>query len=489
MKLRFPLYAKIILWFFLNLLALAVAFYIVFQFQFRAGMDSLLMAQASERIQSLSAVIASELNGIPKSGWIDVLKRFDKAYPVQFYLFGGDGGQVAGGTIHLPAEILAKIADRVGPLLGRGPPPGRGPPAGRGFGRRLGFAAPEPHPKFMLHTDDPSRYWIGVPLSLTELDQGQPEWVTLLVMSKSISGGGLFVDLTPWIVVGFAVLIFSLLFWFPFVRSITRSISQMAQATEQIAEGRFHTRVQAKRRDELGRLAQAINRMTERLSGFVNGQKRFLGDIAHELCSPIARIQVGLGILEQRTDEKQKTYVEDVREEVQQMSHLVNELLSFSKAGLQPKEIQLGPVNLAATVRKVLDRESAGAKSVEVRIEDSLSVQAEPELLTRALANLVRNAFRYAGAAGTISIFAVLHGDQITVTVADTGPGVPDDALEHIFAPFFRVESSRSRDTGGAGLGLAIVKTCVEACQGTVSAQNRPPSGLQVDIILKGGVE
>jgi len=487
MKLRFPLYAKIILWFFLNLLALAVAFYLVFQFQFRAGMNSLLMSQASERIQSLSAVIASELNGIPKSGWNDVLQRFDNAYPVQFYLFGGDGGQVAGETIHLPAEILAKITEGVKPLLGRGPPPGRGPPAGRGFGRRLGFAAAEPQPKFMMHTASPSRYWIGVPLSLTERDQGQPVLVTLLVMSRSISGGGLFVDLTPWIVVGFAVLIFSLLFWFPFVRSITRSISQMAQATEQIAEGQFHTRVQAKRRDELGRLAQAINRMTERLSGFVNGQKRFLGDIAHELCSPIARIQVGLGILEQRTDEKQKTYVEDVREEVQQMSHLVNELLSFSKAGLQPKEIKLERVCLAPIVRRVLERESAETKPVVVSVDESLCVLAEPELLTRALANLVRNAFRYAGAAGAISISAGRLGDQITVTLADTGPGVPEDALEHIFDPFFRVESSRSRDTGGAGLGLAIVKTCVEACQGTVSAKNCQPSGLQVDITLKAG--
>jgi two-component system sensor histidine kinase CpxA len=259
----------------------------------------------------------------------------------------------------------------------------------------------------------------------------------------------------------------------------------MTQATEQIAEGRFDAPVQAGRRDELGRLGQAINRMAARLSGYVSGQKRFLGDTAHELCSPIARIQVALGILEQRADDKQKAYVEDVREEAQQMSSLVNELLSFSRIGLQQKEIKLEPVNLAATVRKVLDRESVASSSVTVEIENTLSVLAEPELLQRALANLIRNALRYAGLAGPILLSAASIGDRVSLTIADSGPGVPKETLEQIFDPFFRVESSRSRDSGGVGLGLAIVKTCVEACQGTVSARNRQPIGLQIDITLK----
>jgi two-component system, OmpR family, sensor histidine kinase CpxA len=295
----------------------------------------------------------------------------------------------------------------------------------------------------------------------------------------------LFFEATPWLVAGFGGLLFSLLFWFPLVRGITRSITQMTHATEQIAEGRFDTQVQARRRDELGRLGQAINRMAVRLSGFVTGQKRFLGDIAHELCAPIARLQVALGILEQRADDKQKAYVEDVREEVQQVSSLVNELLSFSKAGLQQKSIKLEPVNLAAIVRRVIEREAPGSQNIQVLVDDSLGVLAEPDLLTRALANLVRNALGYAGAAGPIVIAAAATGDQVTLTVADSGPGVPPETLAQIFDPFFRVEPSRSRDTVGAGLGLAIVKTCVEACQGTVIARNRQPSGLQVDLVLK----
>jgi two-component system sensor histidine kinase CpxA len=127
------------------------------------------------------------------------------------------------------------------------------------------------------------------------------------------------------------VLLVSALLWFPFVRGITRSITEITRASEQVAPGNFEVRVKRKRNDELGRLGESVNRMTERLAGFVTGQKRFLGDIAHELCTPIARVQMALGILEQRADSEQISYVEDVREEVQHMSSLVNELLSFSR--------------------------------------------------------------------------------------------------------------------------------------------------------------
>jgi two-component system sensor histidine kinase CpxA len=258
----------------------------------------------------------------------------------------------------------------------------------------------------------------------------------------------------------------------------------MTLATGRIAEGHFATRVSHRRNDELGILGEAINRMAARLEGFVGGQKRFLGDVSHELCSPLARIQVALGILEQHADERQRAYVQDVREEVEQMSSLVNELLSFSRAGLRPRDLTLEPVALAALLERVARREGLNAGQLETHIEPALRARAEPELLGRALANLLRNSARYSGGAGPIVVSAVAQGERVVLTVADAGPGVPPETLEQIFDPFFRLESSRSRETGGVGLGLAIVKTCVEACGGTVTARNRHPSGLQVDIAL-----
>jgi two-component system sensor histidine kinase CpxA len=321
---------------------------------------------------------------------------------------------------------------------------------------------------------------------LPQSDPQRPQpRLTLLVVSDSIRGGGLFFDYTPWLIAAGGVLVLSVLFWLPLVRGITRAISQTTRATEEIAEGRFGVLVNERRSDELGVLAAAVNRMAVRLSGFVSGQKRFLGDTAHELCAPIARMQIALGILEERADGKHLPYVNDVREELQHISHLVNELLSFSKAGLRQQPAALQSVALGEIAWRVAEREGRSGAVIEVSVDENLRAQAEPELLTRALANLVRNSIRYAGQSGPVRLCGGGEDGKVFLTVSDEGPGVPEDALQKIFDPFYRVEESRSRDTGGVGLGLAIVKTCVEACGGTVSARNREPRGLEVRIVLQ----
>ncbi len=123
------------------------------------------------------------------------------------------------------------------------------------------------------------------------------------------------------------------------VRNITRPLGRMTRATEEIAKGRFDVSIHEPRADEIGRLARAINHMTSRLSAFVKGQKRFLGDVAHELGSPIARIQFGLGALEQRVEGENRKRVIEVMEDVDHLSKLVNELLAFSRADMKSKRL------------------------------------------------------------------------------------------------------------------------------------------------------
>ena len=180
-------------------------------------------------------------------------------------------------------------------------------------------------------------------------------------------------------------------------------------------------------------------------------------------------------------------YVEDVKEEVELMSKLVSELLSYSKAGIKTTEVELENVKLRPLVERVTERETAAEKAdIKIEIEKNLEVSAQPELLSRAISNVVRNAVRYAGTAGTIKISAnKIDNKSVEIIVADEGAGVPDNALEKIFDPLYRVEIDRSRQTGGTGLGLAIVKTCIEACGGRVFAQNYAPSGFAVKILLR----
>ena len=258
----------------------------------------------------------------------------------------------------------------------------------------------------------------------------------------------------------------------------------MTRTAGRIAEGQFEVHVSNQRRDEIGQLGETVNRMASRLAAFVNGQKTFLSGIAHELCNPIATIQFGLGSLERRVSEDQRATVADIQEEVQHMSALVNELLSFSRAGMQAMDVKLTEVNVAATVARVLAREASDSIAVEVSVDEKLNVLADAEYLFRAISNVVRNAIRYAGPAGPILISARAAQDAVFITVADNGPGVPEEHLENLFAPFYRLDPARSQDTGGLGLGLAIVRSSVEACQGSVRCRNRQPHGLEVEIRL-----
>ena len=482
MKLRFPLSAKILLWFFLNLLLLGLAFYVFFGVQFRMGLDPLLMGQAGERIEALANIISDELQAASMEERTEVLQYFGSDYGLQMMLVRPNGELIAGQGPQLPPEVRARLKSFEPPIPRAQPPPRRDeippPPQPPLDDRR------RTHPKFMVHSSAPAGYWVGIRLPPFDRDRPGLHQV-LLLYSPTLSGGGLFIDFKPWLLIGVGAVVFSVLFWLPLIRGITRSIKQLTVATGQIAEGRFDVRVSERRRDELGRLGAEINSMAARLDGFVAGEKRFLGDVAHELCSPLARMQVALGILEQRTESAQQDYVNDVREEVQEMSNLVNELLLFSKASLREKAVQLQRVPLAKLARRVATREAGDGDKVQVQIADDLTALAEPDLLARALANLVRNALRYAGDAGPITITAEPAEQAIAVCISDSGPGVPVDALQKIFDPFYRLEASRSRETGGFGLGLAIVKTCVEACQGTVTAANRLPNGLEVTIRLK----
>lgn len=507
MKPRFPLYWKILLWFFLNVAFLCAAFLIVARVQFRFGWDSLISGPAGEQLQSVDRMIAMELENRPRNEWNDILKEFGDGHGVKVYLFHNAAGQleqVAGDPVELPSGVRVRALGRPGmnmPPRGPGmeqPPlepdansPDQQPPPPRQGGPPMQHDGP---PRFMTH--EAGRYWVVLPLMAGFMGHGHdhdhlmppnlPLPASLVISSATLSAGGLFFNPTPWILAGVGVIVVSTLFWFPLVRGITRSLSRMTSATEKIAEGRFDVRTQVNRADELGALSGAIDLMAGRLAGLVTGQKRFLGDIAHELCSPIARIQVALGILEQNADESQKSRLDDLREEVEQMSGLVNELLSFSRASLGKSNLKLQPVPVRNIVERATAREcgpDTNAKVV-INVPEELRAVAEPDLLLRAVANVLRNATRYAAGAGPIQISAARENEMIVLQIEDCGPGIPESALPQVFDPFFRVDTSRTRDTGGVGLGLSIVKTCIESCGGSVGCENRQPTGLRVILRL-----
>lgn len=479
MRLRFSLFTKILLWFLLNLLVLGAVFLTVFNLQFGFAPDSPLFA-ASNRLDRVARLITDEIGTAGQTERDAILQRYSLSYKIEFLLYANTGERLAGQETQLPAEVLRKLGDMPPPpppRAGNPPRPQRRPEVEPGPPPR----GPRPEQIFKLRTTNPTRYWAGVPVLVFEPGQFEPVRATLLAVSDSISGHGLFFDPTPWLFIIALVLALSILLWLPFVRSLTVTIKQMTYAAQQIAEERFDALVDEGRSDELGRLGAAINQLAARLSGFVDGQKRFLGDISHELNSPLARMQFALSILDERVDPAQQSYVADAQEEVRLMSQLVSELLAFAKAGMKTAELKLVNVPLLPLVQQICAREAAGC-DVKIEIADSTAVLAQPELLSRAMANVLRNAARYAG--GPLTITAQHQHDQIKLAIADHGPGAPPEALNRLFDPFYRLEPDRARATGGSGLGLAIAKACIEACRGTVAARNLSPSGLEISIVL-----
>ncbi len=489
MKLSFPLSLKISLWLLLNLLLLGGAGGAIYVSQFGFGWQSLRTGALGERLQRIGDGVVSEFYAAPADEREAVLERRRAGTGADFFLFRNDGQQVAGRPAELPPSLRAELGK------GRRPgPPGDQPPEGvpgmpgPGEPPRRGplFAASAPGVgRMVFHETNPAATWIGLRVPLPR-EHGLPEPGTLVIRAPDVLALVRLFEAGGWFALAAGALVLSLLFWLPLVVGMTRMLNRLTHATEQIAEGRFDIRVPADRRDEIGRLGQSVNRMAARLDTLVNGQKRFLADVAHELGSPLGRLQVAVEILESRTDPSLQAQVGDVREEVQQMSDLVNELLIFTRAGLRPHEPELVPVALDEIVRVTLDRENAGSR-VRVALDPGLLVRADPTLLGRALGNLIRNALRFAGDAGPITLKARREDAVVLISIEDEGPGVPPAALARLGEPFYRPEMARTRETGGAGLGLAIVRSCVAACGGQVQFANRTPHGFRAEVRLAAG--
>ena len=498
-----PLSLQILGWFFLNMVVAGCVVAALFHAQSAPILNTLIAGDGGERLEAIGSELGERLGQLPRTRWPELMASVSKRYHASFALVRRDGDPVAGSIPQPPAAVIAKIREFGGPRplrphptpdLEAGPlsqphsPAARegAPPEAPG-----GFEA-EPPPRdlpalsnfrFLLH--EGGLYWAGVRLPADPARGRGP--TTLLMVSSSLLSGGLLLDTTPlWIAA--ALLLGSALFWVPLVRHITLPLGKMRNAARSMAQGQFDTRVKIQRSDEIGGLANSLNHLGERLEEFVTGQKRFLGDIAHELGSPLARMQFAIEIVAQNATPNMAPLLEDVREEVGQMTELLGEILQFTKAGLHT-DLHLESVGVREVVLQAVAQENISSPQMEIQVSEDLRVQADRRYLLRAVANVLRNAVRHAGAESPLKVQARESRSSVLLSVSDEGPGVPEAFVHRLGDPFFRTESARTRETGGVGLGLAIVKRCVEACGGTVSIRNLKPHGLCVEMQLPGAVD
>lgn len=282
---------------------------------------------------------------------------------------------------------------------------------------------------------------------------------------------------------------------FLLARYLTWPITRLRRAAQQISNGNLDARVTpllGKRRDELADLASDFDHMAERLQDLLNSHKQLLSDASHELRSPLARLQVALGIAQQRNPEANKNELQRIELETERLNDLIGQLLSLSRLDNQQK-LDTEPLDFDALLATIAEdaRYEAQAQQRHVILVNNppVKIDANAALLSSALENVVRNAIRYTPQGGSIEINSQLDTgtQQINLSICDQGPGIPETMLEKIFDPFVRVGEARDRKSGGYGLGLAIAQRAVELHGGHISAKNRTPQGLCIEIVMFWG--
>ncbi|MGZ4834035.1 MAG: ATP-binding protein [Terriglobales bacterium] len=270
---------------------------------------------------------------------------------------------------------------------------------------------------------------------------------------------------------------------------LTRPILRLRQATHELSAGDLSARAPAeleRRRDELGELVSDFNQMANRIEQLMISQRQLISDISHELRSPLARLNVALGLARQRAGEEASSALDRIEREAERLNEMIGKLLSLARMQGAAGPPDKTHVRLDEIVKEVAEDAEfeAQERSCAVRMVGNIKCTAEgsPELLRSAVENVVRNAVRYTASGSEIEITLANHDSTAEITVRDHGPGVPDSELQNLFRPFYRVGNARERDTGGAGLGLAIADRAVRLHGGTVAAANAPGGGLVVKI-------
>ncbi len=429
-------YAKILLWSFTTLVLSLFAFVAV------SALVSFRNSNRSGVFGGMSRLELEEAREAYESGGAAKLRQFverrQRYLPGQHYLVDAQGRDLVTG------------ADRSA-LLAVAQPEGLPPRKMRG-------------PRVVMATSGDGRYhWI--------IEMGPPpfEFKSYLPYYLLILGA---VALVCWLL---AV-------------NIASPLRGLARTVDRFGAGDLAARVGSTRKDEIGDLGRAFDRMAERIGTLLTAERRLLQDISHELRSPLARLSFAAELV--RTAEDRDAAVARLKKEIQRLTDLVGALIQVTRAEGDPSSAAPEDLRLNDLVREVVDdcRMEADARGCTIALETAapLTVRGDRELLRRAIENVVRNSIHYAPPETAINVDLEAAADAARISVRDRGPGVPDEALSKIFQPFFRVDDSRDNATGGMGLGLAIAKRAVGLHHGQLWAQNAKP-GLRVCIELPVG--
>jgi signal transduction histidine kinase len=263
--------------------------------------------------------------------------------------------------------------------------------------------------------------------------------------------------------------------WFA-VRLATRPLNELAVAADKLGPDLKAVRLSEDGPSEVARAARAFNAMQERIAMYMTERMQILAAISHDLQTPITRMRLRVDVMDGELESAK------LRQDLQEMEALVKEGVTYARTlhGATEVPCRIDPDALFDSL--VCDYVDAD-QAVSLQGRFGMPLMTRPQALRRIVGNLVDNALKFSGAA-EIEVAAV-HDGQATISVFDRGPGIPDESLETVFQPFFRLESSRNRNTGGTGLGLAIARQLALAMDATLSLHNRVDGGVEARLTLR----
>jgi two-component system, OmpR family, sensor histidine kinase CpxA len=451
------LFLKIFLWFWLAM-ALVGAVLVIAIFFVTSGQIEEWREAATEHLAVYAPAAVETFQEEGQRGLFRYLTTLDRRSGLRTGLFDANGEEVSGKRLVPVASRLAQRALRSGTTESL-------------ITGRLALVA------YPVETGAGESYAM-VGLIPRRLIRGDPQPFEILLR-------GLVVFLTGGLVC------------YGLARYLASPILAMRQATREFSDGNLNARTGErvrKRGDELGDLAQDFDEMADRIQNLVESQRRLLGDISHELRSPLARLNVALGLARKQggSSASGSSYLDRIEVETERMNLMIGELLTLSQLENRSPDIERTVLGLQEILQEVVSDaafEAVGKNcTVEIRRCEQCRVEGSPDLLRSAIENVLRNAVRYSPADARIEVDLACRqaGNQpeAILTIRDYGPGVPEEDLGQIFQPFHRVGDARDRQSGGTGLGLAITSRAVRFHQGEVQARNAEGGGLEVEIRL-----
>lgn len=252
--------------------------------------------------------------------------------------------------------------------------------------------------------------------------------------------------------------------------AVTSPIDEFISVAREISKGNFSKRIKVRGHSELAQMAQAMNYMCGELEQLEENRRKFVSDASHELKTPLATIKLisdSLVSTENPDIYIVRDFLGDLSEEVDRLTRIINKLLALTKMENRKTSLNLEYINIADLVTKVIKKLTVTAKNKNIYlhadgdISSPIETMADFDKLTEVIYNITDNAIKYTDSGGEVTVGVSATGENVTVKIADNGPGIPDSEKDKIFERFYRLDDSRARDTGGTGLGLAIAREAV----------------------------